>query len=405
MTVAMRVVVKVKVDCLKQKGTNILGMESKSPSPFQSLSPSLAQAIKLVSDSKRRVRRLQAVNYRAFESYVMSKLATLNSLSEDHWDNWRNICHNPNMTWSLASRLIAAGYSNQLHWSDLSIHKNISFDVIKAHPQYHWSKSMVTRNPNITAAIIRDNPNWGWQLSGIPNSNLTWQMLWLLRALDDQATAKQATNQPTNQLLNSQSLKLNINWLSRHHNITLDMILSRRDVAWNWYYASRNPNITFSLIKAHPELHWRSDSVSCNPSITDDDVNNNPEYPWDWTCLSSNENISWSTLEKKLQSLPASTTKEELSNLFIWADVSNKPSVTWQVVQRCPHYPWSKMGLACNPNIPWQIVKDNPDYGWLTVGGYLHSLASNPNISLEQLREHCQANSISQNVIFSTAIN
>jgi hypothetical protein len=45
---------------------------------------------------------------------------------------------------------------------------------------------------------------------------------------------------------------------------------------------SRHSNITWDIIQANPDKPWDYDYVSFNPNITWDIVEANPDYPWNY---------------------------------------------------------------------------------------------------------------------------
>ena len=77
-------------------------------------------------------------------------------------------------------------------------------------------------------------------------------------------------------------------WVSKHENITLDIILSNPKLQWDWSFISMNPSITIDDIIAHRDLPWNWKYLSSNTGMSIDDVINYPELPWQWSDLRKN---------------------------------------------------------------------------------------------------------------------
>ena len=68
--------------------------------------------------------------------------------------------------------------------------------------------------------------------------------------------------------------------------------------------------------------------LSGNPSITWEIIQANPEYPWEWEGISRN------------------------------------PSITWEIIQANPGSHWNWRYISRNPNVTWDIIKAHPDKPW-----------------------------------------
>ena len=59
-------------------------------------------------------------------------------------------------------------YKNDITYNwckdNLSRNPNITFDIIKNNPEIQWSWSMISENKNITMDIIENNPHCKWDL-------------------------------------------------------------------------------------------------------------------------------------------------------------------------------------------------------------------------------------------------
>ena len=64
------------------------------------------------------------------------------------------------------------------HWSQLSEHTNITWEIIRDNPNMPWDWRNVSGNPNITWQIIQANPDKRWNWSWISrNPNITWEII------------------------------------------------------------------------------------------------------------------------------------------------------------------------------------------------------------------------------------
>ena len=63
---------------------------------------------------------------------------------------------------------------------------------------------------------------------------------------------------------------------------------------WDWKYISKHPNITWEIIREDYDIYWNWewDSVSVNKNITWEIINANPVQRWNWWRVSSNPNIT-----------------------------------------------------------------------------------------------------------------
>ena len=111
---------------------------------------------------------------------------------------------------------------------------------------------------------------------------------------------------------------------------------------WNWQTLSRHPNMTWDIIINNPSYPWNDyfGDLSQNPNITWDIIQNNPSpdghdgrCKWDWDGISKNPNITWDIIE-------------------------TNPDKRW----------WCLGGVSDNENITWEIVKNNLDKKWFWYG-------------------------------------
>jgi len=68
-------------------------------------------------------------------------------------------------------------------------------------------------------------------------------------------------------------------------NFQLEEYLEHPELSWNLYQISRHRNVTFEMISTHPDIYWDVYAVHCNPNVTKEIVLQHPEFPWDWKFL------------------------------------------------------------------------------------------------------------------------
>lgn len=94
------------------------------------------------------------------------------------------------------------------------------------------------------------------------------------------------------------------------------------------YYLSKHPQLTWEIVQSHPEVKWYYDELSKNSNITWDIIQANPDKPWNYKYIGAN------------------------------------PSVTWDIIQHHSHLPWDFEYVSSNPNITMEIIQKNPQYHW-----------------------------------------
>ena len=241
----------------------------------------------------------------------------------------------------------------------LSLNPNITWDIVQSNPNKSWNYAMLSKNPNITwnngVNLVQSNPHpvpertalaggtsslygpacgngkdWDYNMLS-KNPNITWD---IVKENPDRAW--------------------DYDELSRHHTITWNIVLSNPNKPWNYVYLSSNPNITLDIVKENPGIDWDYSWLSLNPNITMDIVKENPGIDWNYNWLSKNQNITWEIV------------KENTSIDWNYYFLSQNPNITWDIVKENP-YPngehssntWNYNMLSKNPNITWDIAKQN----------------------------------------------
>ena len=44
-----------------------------------------------------------------------------------------------------------------------------------------------------------------------------------------------------------------------------------------------------------------------------------------------------------------------------WQDISENPTITWEIIQANPDKDWCWESISRHPDITWDIIQDNPD--------------------------------------------
>jgi hypothetical protein len=144
------------------------------------------------------------------------------------------------------------------NWIEVSCHPNITFDIIKDHPEFPWDWYFVSMNPNININHVKENLglNWKWDL------------------------------------------------LSCHPNIKISDIINNLDLPWNWHHVSYNVNLKIDDIAQNPELPWEWNNIqACRLHISVNDVKKYPHLPWNWRMMSHRGWTYYESMNKAIDKL------------------------------------------------------------------------------------------------------
>jgi hypothetical protein len=128
-------------------------------------------------------------------------------------------------------------------WFSITIHKNITWEIIQDNLEYPWDFDNIIQNPNITLDIIINNhKKYKWDVA--KNLNITWQFL-----QDNQ-----------NIIYDMSSLSM--------QNIPWEIIINNLNVPWNFGYIMRyNQYITYEIVQNHPNFKWDKYKIQSNSMI------------------------------------------------------------------------------------------------------------------------------------------
>lgn len=108
----------------------------------------------------------------------------------------------------------------------LSLHVNIPFDYILAHPELPWCAARVSENQNVTPEIVRNNPEYPWNGRGLSRN-------------------------PNFCLMDYMSLNYDLDKteITRHPRISQLDILCYKEFEWHTDAVTQNPNISWRVFK------------------------------------------------------------------------------------------------------------------------------------------------------------
>ena len=314
-----------------------------------------------------------------------------------------------------------------LDWQYFGYHPQISYQFIKDHfnilkgyernpnvklnhlaDPLPWDYGKLSFNPNMTIDFVKQNLSKSWDWEGLSmllpindilqNLNMPWKF-------DYVSKNKSVTH---NDIMEHPDLPWNFGFLSEH--IDVNFVYANPDLPWdfkalshrmNLNFIQENPNKNWSwvnIISRHPDLtleiilkelgdtnNWRS-TWFMNPNITFKDVIENP-----------NLNVHMKSLYEKftseiLNNMPAFIIDYKLASLY----------ATLEDIQKRPDRFWDYENLSFNPNITIDFVKQNllKNWNWnaLTTNinindilanpsmpWKLHLLAKNPSVTLDHI--------------------
>jgi len=236
----------------------------------------------------------------------------------------------------------------------IELNPNITFEN-KKYLHLRWDYSNLSQNPNITMDIVNKNRHNNmfkqWHYGYLAaNPTITW----------DDICSKKDKGWYRHEAIKKESVTFDIvlnnleffseemiRYFSENPNLTLENILNYPQYMeyWNFYHVSKHKNITFEMILANKHLKWNFKGICENPNVT-------------WEVIKKYEyRIKWR---------------------YDW--LSSNPNITWDIVINNIDKEWSFTRLSMNPNITWDIIINNPQYKW----EYIYFLR-NKNLTLKTL--------------------
>jgi hypothetical protein len=160
----------------------------------------------------------------------------------------------------------------------------------------------------------------------------------------------------------------------------------------NYYYVSSNPHLTFEYVTEHIDQNWNWCAISKHPNITLDMIlstQNNPKYKWNMYCIVQNPNITHDILTT--HDFFANRMQEEKR----WIDYCHNKNATFNEIMEHSASGFNGYVTHCS-TITLDIVFANPQINW----NYEY-LTNNPtitsNITNENLRKFAEISSFQLN--------
>jgi hypothetical protein len=239
------------------------------------------------------------------------------------WD-WDRVAENPNTTWSM----IQTDANRLKMYSALSRNPNITPDIVRNNPDIRWNFYYYTgnrnfdlddgefadyvlrqynfdlransgcyRNPNVTIEQLRKYKTAGWDY-GVTmqySTKLTWADICSDPAFTEYPMHVASYAPITQEIVESgEFMEWSMDILMNRH-LPLDYIEQYLHLLTAGYYASYNPNITPAIVFAHPECGW------------------------DYTYLASNKHFAWGVVESH-EAMRSSNMKYR------------NPNLTWEIL-------------------------------------------------------------------------
>ena len=88
------------------------------------------------------------------------------------WD-FDELCLNPNVTWDIVRQHPDWPWD----YEELSFNPNITWDIVTSNPDIKWNFDNLSSNPNITWEIVKANPDISWNY-GLLSSNVSGTILY-----------------------------------------------------------------------------------------------------------------------------------------------------------------------------------------------------------------------------------
>jgi len=216
-------------------------------------------------------------------------------------------------------------------------------------PQF---KDRIVKHDCINFEFIKEIPNMNNYIDISKHKNITWNIV-----------------------KNNKNFKWDYKWISLNPNITLDIVKNNLHINWCWYHLSQNKNIKWNDIIRNNELPWDWQGVSLNPNLTINNVIYNLDKKWDFYNLLKNSSFNWDMIK-----ILSEKFERPIDNYNI-IYVSQNPNITLDIVKN-NNYNWPYEWLSENPNITIDYIIENIDKKWSW-----YDLSKNPNINFDDVKK------------------
>jgi hypothetical protein len=134
---------------------------------------------------------------------------------------------------------------------------------------------------------------------------------------------------------------------------TLEDVLAHTDIAWDWICVSRHPDVTMDVVQQRPELPWSFDGLSANPNIRAAYIRANTQYSWSYAMLSQNRNLTEADV------------RMEPDRDWDWDALSWHPLLTIDLLLAFPEKPWNWGDVSGHENIRLQHILAHSELPWV----------------------------------------
>lgn len=331
--------------------------------------------------------------------------------------------------------------------------KNELLALLGMFPDKPWNGYWISSNPNVSLEWIMSHPDlgreWKWEWMEVAkNPNLTMQFFldFLLPKITQEIEIINWTQHYSN-------ARKDMCWrsVSLNPGIKLAEIMAhyakskyeKTESKWNWEAISKRSDVSLTMILKLLEkltdptsstsstaaadrsssiffYPWNIEAISGNPNLTAEVVLRYAHVPnlWDWKLISTNIGIvPTSEIVKRCNNssigylrnnnlshhplLSLDTVKVNWDSNWRWADLSEHPSITIEMILAHPDFPWVNQFICGNPNLTEAHLRNEIlTKLWMpTNEDVRYPLSRNINLSATFIvaSNYCNWESLSQN--------
>lgn len=295
--------------------------------------------------------------------------------------------------------------------------------------EYIDYKYKINPKTNILEYLLEKYPDKDWNICGIlknPNTPEWYIHKYFDTHIEEDCFCVSINPHLTIDIIKRHDPKL-FSWfhLSKHFNITLEIIELHPELPWNYTGISLNPNLTIEFYRKYKDKEWSFHYISSNEAMTPEIIKNNPDFEWnfrglsvnrsiteefvlenkdkDWEMiyLSGNDAISGEFFERYipefteyiawLLGIPANINTDmkfierHIDKDISFEHISRHPKITIEFIEKYPDKLWNWFQLSRNQRITQKDVDEHPDWPW-----DLNGLSENPNIDLNKIKFNIQ---------------
>nr|QFG73628.1 MAG: hypothetical protein [Megaviridae environmental sample] len=252
-------------------------------------------------------------NYRLSNKTLKLLLSTYSKMP---WD-YNSLSMHPNMSMDIVLKYKDKPWD----WAWLSFNINIQYSDIQAHPELPWNYTWVSQNPNIGISQVLENIEipWDW-------NRLCAGAMLTLNDIKSQLKKNPKLNFSMRMLMGNKHFSpsdiydlyvefdIPVWWikLAMNPKLTSQDVLKFSNiegVSWDWWLVFKNPSLHLSdlieIYQKHPDKPWDWRGLSMNPNLSIADItgetflkhNIHFEIKWDWNELSRNLFLGQARLE------------------------------------------------------------------------------------------------------------